>query len=152
MRADNPTSTSDPEMPLIPSRSGPAVAEFIVGAVLTLAAVDLAAADALPSWNDGAAKSAIIDFVDRVSEEGGPSYVPPAQRIATFDNDGTLWSEQPIYFQFAFALHRVRALAPQHPEWKMTEPFKSVLAGDMKGLRPAVRKGSWRSSPRRTRG
>lgn len=134
MRADNPTSTptSDPEMPLIPSRSGPAVAEFIVGVVLTLAAVDLAAADALPSWNDGAAKSAIIDFVDRVSEEGGPSYVPPAQRIATFDNDGTLWSEQPVYFQFAFVFHRIKVLAPQHPGWKTTQPFKAVLAGDMK--------------------
>ena len=91
------------------------------------------AADALPSWNDGAAKAAIVDFVTRVTTEGGPDFVTVAERIATFDNDGTLWSEQPLYFQFLFTFDRVKALAPQHPEWRSEEPFRSVLAGDMKG-------------------
>jgi phosphoserine phosphatase len=89
--------------------------------------------DPLPSWNDGPAKAAVIDFVTRVTKEGGPDFVPAADRIATFDNDGTLWSEQPLYFQVIFAVERVKALAPQHPEWKTEEPFRSVLAGDMKG-------------------
>jgi phosphoserine phosphatase len=87
----------------------------------------------LPSWNDGKAKQSIIDFVRRVSVKGGKDFVPPAERIATFDNDGTLWAEQPIYFQLAFALDRVKALAPQHPEWKDKEPFASLLKGDVKG-------------------
>jgi phosphoserine phosphatase len=97
--------------------------------------------DPLPSWNDGPAKKAIIEFVARVTKEGGPEFVPPAERIATFDNDGTLWSEQPIYFQFAFALDRVKALAPQHPEWKTQQPFKAVLDGDMKALVASGEKG-----------
>ncbi|HZF35278.1 MAG TPA: HAD family hydrolase [Candidatus Angelobacter sp.] len=92
-----------------------------------------AAGDALPSWNDGPAKAAIVDFVARVTTEGGPDFVPAAERIATFDNDGTLWSEQPLYFQFIFMIDRVKALAPEHPEWQTEEPFHSVLAGDMKG-------------------
>jgi phosphoglycolate phosphatase-like HAD superfamily hydrolase len=91
-----------------------------------------AQSDPLPSWNDGPAKQAIIDFVAKVISQGGPEFVRPAERIATFDNDGTLWAEQPMYFQLAFALDRVKALAPQHPEWSSTEPFKSVLAGDVK--------------------
>jgi hypothetical protein len=86
----------------------------------------------LPSWNDGAAKNAIIDFVTRVTKQGGPDYVAPAERIATFDNDGTLWAEQPMYFQLAFALDRVKALAPHHPEWKEKQPFKAALEGDLK--------------------
>jgi phosphoglycolate phosphatase-like HAD superfamily hydrolase len=90
------------------------------------------AAAPLPSWNEGAAKQALVTFVSRVTKEGSPDFVPVPERIATFDNDGTLWSEQPIYIQFAFALDRVRELAPQHPEWKTKEPFKSVLAGDVK--------------------
>ena len=89
--------------------------------------------DALPSWNDGAAKAAIIAFVARVTTDGGPDFVPAAERIATFDNDGTLWSEQPLYFQLIFMVDRVKALAPQHPEWQTEEPFRSVLAGDVKG-------------------
>ncbi len=89
-----------------------------------------AAADSLPSWNDGASKRAIIDFVERVTRRGGPEYVPPAQRIAVFDNDGTLWTEQPEYVQVAFMMDRVRELAPHHPEWRDREPFKSMLAGD----------------------
>jgi phosphoglycolate phosphatase-like HAD superfamily hydrolase len=90
--------------------------------------------DALPSWNDGAAKAGIVDFVTRVTSPGGPDYVVPEERIATFDNDGTLWSEQPLYFQLAFALDQIRALAPHHPEWAEKEPFKSVLAGDVKSV------------------
>jgi phosphoglycolate phosphatase-like HAD superfamily hydrolase len=100
--------------------------------LLTLAA-NVHGADTLPSWNEGATKSAIVDFVARVTKKGGKDYVPPAQRIATFDNDGTLWAEQPLYFQFLFALERVKAIAPQHPEWKDKEPFASLLKGDVKG-------------------
>jgi haloacid dehalogenase-like hydrolase len=91
------------------------------------------AADALPSWNDGKAKQSIVDFVAKVTRKGSPDFVPPAERIATFDNDGTLWAEQPVYFQFLFAIDRVKALAPQHPEWKDKEPFASLLRGDLKG-------------------
>src|ERR1700722_8820312 len=88
----------------------------------------------LPSWNDGATKQSILDFVAAVTREGSPDFVPPAERIATFDNDGTLWVEHPMYTQLAFALDRVKALAPQHPEWKDTQPFKAALEGDMKTL------------------
>jgi phosphoserine phosphatase len=88
--------------------------------------------DPLPSWNEGAAKAAIVAFVARVTRKDGPNFVPPSERVATFDNDGTLWSEQPIYVQLAFALDRVRDLAPRHPEWRNKEPFKSILAGDPK--------------------
>lgn len=86
----------------------------------------------LPSWHNGPAKQAIVEFVTRVTKKGGPDFVPVAERIATFDNDGTLWAEQPLYFQFVFALDRIKALAPDHPEWTEKEPFKSVLAGDVK--------------------
>ncbi len=88
----------------------------------------------LPSWNDGAAKQAITNFVAAVTREGSADYVPPAERIATFDNDGTLWVEHPVYTQLAFALDRVKALAPLHPEWKNTPPFKAALEGDLKAL------------------
>lgn len=88
----------------------------------------------LPSWNDGPAKTSIIDFVTRVTTQGGADYVVPAERIAVFDNDGTLWAEQPMYVQLAFILDRVRALAPQNPGWKTKLPFKAVLAGDMRAL------------------
>jgi hypothetical protein len=98
-------------------------------------------ADRLPSWNDGPAKKAILDFVARTTTDGAPDFVPVPQRIAVFDNDGTLWAEQPIYFQFAFAIDRVKALAAQHPEWKEREPFKSAIAGDMAGLAAAGEKG-----------
>ncbi|MCC6848431.1 MAG: haloacid dehalogenase-like hydrolase [Deltaproteobacteria bacterium] len=90
------------------------------------------AADPLPSWNDGASKRAIVAFVDEVTKAGSPGFVPEAERVAVFDNDGTLWAEQPMYFQLFFALDRVRELAPQHPEWKTTEPFASLLKGDVK--------------------
>jgi phosphoglycolate phosphatase-like HAD superfamily hydrolase len=91
------------------------------------------ARDLLPSWNDTAPKSAIVTFVERVTKQGSPDFVPADERIATFDNDGTLWAEQPMYFQLAFALDRVKALAPLHPEWKDKEPFASLLRGDLKG-------------------
>jgi phosphoserine phosphatase len=86
--------------------------------------------DPLPSWNDGPAKQAIMDFVARVTTEGGPDFMPAADRIATFDNDGTLWVEQPQYVQGVFALDRIRALAPEHPEWRDQQPFKVVLEND----------------------
>jgi phosphoglycolate phosphatase-like HAD superfamily hydrolase len=96
--------------------------------------------DPLPSWNDGQARRAIIDFVDRVTRRGGPDFVEPALRIATFDNDGTLWAEQPFYFQLLFAIDRVEALAPQHPEWKDREPFASLSKGDVKAALAAGEK------------
>jgi len=104
--------------------------------VFTVLHADLAiaqAADPLPSWNDGNAKRSIAAFVDKVTTSGSPDFVPPAERIATFDNDGTLWAEKPVYFQLLFALDRVKELAPQHPEWKDKEPFASLLEGDVKG-------------------
>jgi phosphoglycolate phosphatase-like HAD superfamily hydrolase len=103
----------------------------IVVALLTMAAA-AARAEPLPSWNDVASKRAIVSFVQRVTTPGSPDYVLPAERIAVFDNDGTLWSEQPVYFQALFVADRVRALAPRHPEWKTKEPFASVLKGDFK--------------------
>ena len=106
----------------------------VVAAVAALLAGGVArAADPLASWNAGAPKKAIIEFVAKVTKKGTPDFVPPAERIATFDNDGTLWAEQPMYFQLAFALDRVKVLAPQHPEWKEKEPFASLLKGDRKG-------------------
>ena len=101
----------------------------------------LAQGDPLPSWNDGPIKQSIVDFVTRVTTEGGPDYVKPAERVATFDNDGTLWVEQPIYTQFAFAIDEVKAKSNQHPEWKTKEPFKSVLAGDLKAVAAMGEKG-----------
>ena len=89
---------------------------------------------ALPSWNDSASKRAIVDFVARVTRDGGPEFVPESERVAVFDNDGTLWAEQPLYTQLAFALDRVKALSPQHPEWQQTQPFKGVLEGDVKAV------------------
>ncbi|MGR3344674.1 MAG: HAD family hydrolase, partial [Paracoccaceae bacterium] len=102
--------------------------------VTGLAVAQAQAKDPLPSWNEGSTKRAIVQFVEQVSAPGGPKFVPSSQRIAVFDNDGTLWSEQPFYFQLVFALDRVRALAPKHPEWKRKQPFKAALAGDMKAL------------------
>jgi hypothetical protein len=90
-----------------------------------------AAADPLPSWNDGQSRRAIIDFVQRVTADGGADFVPASERIAVFDNDGTLWVEKPMYVQLAFALDRVKALAPKHPEWKDKQPFKAALEGDL---------------------
>ena len=86
----------------------------------------------LSSWNEGKSKQAIIDFVIKTTTEGSPDFIPLEDRIACFDNDGTLWGEQPMYFQMAFAIDQVKLLAPQHPEWKTTQPFKAILEGDMK--------------------
>jgi phosphoglycolate phosphatase-like HAD superfamily hydrolase len=100
----------------------------------SLAALPAAAqTDPLPSWNDGAAKQAIVKFVEDATRDGGTGFVPAAERIAVFDNDGTLWSEQPVYFQVAFAIDQVKLMAPKHPEWTTEEPFKSLIAGDVKG-------------------
>jgi phosphoglycolate phosphatase-like HAD superfamily hydrolase len=104
---------------------------YLAAAVFSAGTARAANADPLPSWNEGAAKHALLAFVRR-SVEPGPGFVEPAQRIATFDNDGTLWSEQPVYFQLAFAIDRVVALAPRHPEWKTKEPFRSLLRGDVR--------------------
>ncbi len=90
--------------------------------------------DPLPSWDDGAAKQAIVDVVNRVTTPGGPEFVPEAERIATFDNDGTLWAEQPAYFQLAFAIDRVKAMASEHPDWKTTQPFKAAIEDDTAAL------------------
>ena len=90
--------------------------------------------DPLPSWNEGDTKNAIMTYVGEVTSEGSPNFIPIADRIATFDNDGNLWSEQPLYFQFIFAIERVKVMAPDHPEWKTTQPYQSVLEDDMKKL------------------
>mgnify|MGYP000063652138 CR=1 FL=1 len=95
----------------------------------------------LKSWNEGKTKQSIIDFVNDVTTKTSPNFVKPADRIATFDNDGTLWPEQPMYFQLLFALDRVKELAPQHPEWKTKQPFKALLEGDMKTVGASGMKG-----------
>jgi phosphoglycolate phosphatase-like HAD superfamily hydrolase len=116
----------------IPAKRALSIA-FILGfALVLLAAATAQAGDPLPSWNEGKAKQTLVQFVEDVTKEGGPHYVPPAERIATFDNDGTLWVEYPIYTQVLFAFDRVKKMAPQHPEWKTKQPFKALLEGDMK--------------------
>jgi len=107
--------------------------KFVLLAIVIAGLTTAYAQDPLSSWNDGPTKQAIVAFVAKVTKEGSPDFVPPEQRIATFDNDGTLWCEQPMYFQLFFALDRVKTLAPQHPEWKTKEPFASLLKGDVKG-------------------
>src|ERR1700743_462573 len=104
-------------------------------------AVAQAQGDPLPSWNEGATKASIVDFVARVTTQNGPYFVPVDQPIATFDNDGTLWIEQPMYVQLAFALDRVKALAPMHPDWKTKQPFAAVLDDDLKALMESGEKG-----------
>ncbi|EFK11955.1 nonspecific acid phosphatase [delta proteobacterium NaphS2] len=99
------------------------------------------ASDPLPSWNAGNTKQAILAFVEKVTTLGSPDFVPPAERIATFDNDGTLWPSHPMYTQLAFALDRVKALSPEHPEWKTKQPFKAVLDNDLEALAAAGEKG-----------
>ncbi|APV49360.1 haloacid dehalogenase [Betaproteobacteria bacterium GR16-43] len=113
---------------------------FAIAAAVFLSASALAA-DPLPSWNDTASKKAIVVFVENVTKEGSPDFVPVPERIATFDNDGTLWSEQPAYFQLFFTIDQVKSLAPKHSEWKQQEPFASILKGDMKGVAASGEKG-----------
>lgn len=113
---------------------------IVIGA-LFLAASAQAQSDPLPSWNHTAPKAAIVSFVEKVSKQGSPDFVPEPERIAVFDNDGTLWVEHPMYTQLAFVLDRVKTLAPQHPEWKNVQPFKAVLEGDMKTLAASGEKG-----------
>lgn len=109
------------------------IKEIWLSVFVLILPVALLAQDPLPSWNEGATKQSIIDFVKAVTTEGSSDFVPVPERIATFDNDGTLWSEQPLYFQFLFAMDQVKVMAPKHPEWKTKEPFKSILAGNLKG-------------------
>ena len=113
-------------------RQGTARLYALVAGCLLWALARASIAQPLPSWNGGPAKQAIVKFVTDVNSQGAPTFVAPSDRVAVFDNDGTLWSEQPLYFQFVFALDRIKAMAPQHPEWKDREPFRSILAGDMK--------------------
>jgi len=117
--------------------------KYITTAALVLLAVVTAQAqtDPLPSWNDTAPKAAVVAFIEKVTKEGSSDFVPEPERIAVFDNDGTLWTEHPMYVQLAFALDRVKAEAPSHPEWKDTQPFKAVLEGDMKTLAASGEKG-----------
>lgn len=120
-------------------RTPPAIALLAISSLLTGCA-----SRPLPSWNDTPARAAIIDFVEDAAAPSGPNAIPPEQRIAVFDNDGALWSEQPLYFQLLFAIDRVHALAPQHPEWESEEPFRSILAGDTSAAlaqgKPAIEK------------
>jgi phosphoserine phosphatase len=109
--------------------------------LILFACASAVAEDSLPSWNDGPAKKAILEFVAAVTDEKGQDYVEPAKRIATFDNDGTLWVESPMYTQVLFAFDRVKELAPQHPEWKTKQPFKALLEGDMKTVGASGMKG-----------
>jgi phosphoglycolate phosphatase-like HAD superfamily hydrolase len=116
---------------------------FLIAAALlsALCRPGLAQTDPLPSWNDGAVKKSITDFVARVTTQGGADFVPPEQRIATFDNDGTLWCEQPMYFQLAFALDRAKAMAAKNPALQSKQPFKGLLAGDKKAVADTGKKG-----------
>jgi len=114
------------------------IAPFRIALLLAFAVIASAtwaqSSDPLSSWNDGEAKSRIVKFVQAVTDNASKDHVPASDRIAVFDNDGTLWSEQPMYFQLAFAIDRVKVLAPKHPEWKARQPFKAALEGDAKAL------------------
>jgi phosphoglycolate phosphatase-like HAD superfamily hydrolase len=114
---------------------------FVVVSFFAWKHAAFAQTDPLPSWNEGPVKSSITDFVARVTTERHADFVPTEQRIATFDNDGTLWAEQPVYFQVAFAFDRIKAMAAEHPEWKDTQPYKAVLDGDVQALASAGEKG-----------
>ena len=112
---------------------------FALGLMLGVS-IATAADEPLPSWNDGPAKQSILAFVEKVTKEGSPDFVPVPERIAVFDNDGTLWAEQPAYTQLQFLIDRIKALAPEHPEWKTKEPFASLLKGDLNGVAAQVRR------------
>ena len=124
------------------NRRGFSTLVFASAASLSLGRLALAEADPLPSWNDGPAKSAIRDFVRAITDQSGQNYVVPEDRIATFDQDGTLWVEHPVYTQAMFALDREHALAPQHPEWQSREPFKAVLSNDQAAMAQFT-EGEW---------
>jgi len=117
------------------------LAAMLASAAAAMPLPVMAQGDPLPSWNEGPAKKAITEFVAKVTQEGGPDFVPVPQRIATFDNDGCLWCEHPMYVQLAFALDRVKALSNRHPEWKDTQPFKAVLDNDIAALAKSGEKG-----------
>ena len=116
-------------------------ATLAVASTIGAGALAQQASDPLPSWNDGTVKKSITDFVARVTTQGGAEFVPVAERIATFDNDGTLWCEQPMYFQMAFAMDRAKAIAPKDPKLATTQPFKALIEGDMKAVAAAGEKG-----------
>ena len=116
-------------------------AVLCVANLAVAAAAQQTAADPLPSWNEGTAKKSIVEFVATVTKESSPDFVPESERMAVFDNDGTLWSEQPAYFQLLFAIDRAKALAPKHPEWKTKQPFKAAIEGDMKALAASGQEG-----------
>jgi hypothetical protein len=126
-----PDAPESSDMPMVPASAAVRCAAALAACVFGMLAPS-ARAQALPSWNDGAARQAIVRFVADVSTPSSPSFVAPPERIAVFDNDGTLWAEQPLYFQLMFVVDRIRAMAPQHPEWRDAEPFRSILAGDVK--------------------
>src|SRR5262249_10917694 len=131
------------EKPLCRSRSMKTLKpglSVLLSTTLIAVVAQAAADDPMPSWNDTESKKAIMAFVQKVTKKGSPDFVSTSERIATFDNDGTLWAEQPMYVQFVFVEDRVRATAPQHPEWKTQEPFASVLKGDMNGVLAAGEK------------
>jgi phosphoglycolate phosphatase-like HAD superfamily hydrolase len=109
-------------------------AVFIACIAVAVGPRSLRGAEPLPSWNDGEARQSILRFVESVTRGGAPTFVPPAERIAVFDNDGTLWAEQPLYFQLVYALDQVKALAPKHPEWKTQPPFSDLLKGNTKAV------------------
>jgi phosphoglycolate phosphatase-like HAD superfamily hydrolase len=124
----------------MPSRRGTIAA--LIGLLLVLWVPGAQAQnDPLPSWNNGPSKKAIVDFVVRITSEGGSDFVPAERRIAAFDNDGTLWCEQPLYFQFIFALDRVKAMEPQHAEWKHQQPFEALLSEDKQAFAAQGEKG-----------
>jgi phosphoserine phosphatase len=137
----NPNRSSSRGLPRRALLSALAILPTLAGPFRPISATAQGQADPLPSWNDGTAKSSIASFVTRVTTQGGPDFVPPDQRIATFDNDGTLWTEQPMPVQLAFILDRVKAFAPQNPGWNTEQPFKAVLDGDMKALAASGEKG-----------
>lgn len=113
----------------------------VIACLLFFVAVNTFAQGLLPSWHEGPGKQAVISFIEKTTTQGSTDFIPIPERIAVFDNDGTLWSEQPIYVQIAFTFDRIKALAPQHPAWKTTQPFKAVLEDDLKGVLAAGQKG-----------
>lgn len=113
----------------------------LVTGILLLFTIHAFAQGLLPSWNEGPSKQAVLNFIETTTTEGSPQFVPLTERIAVFDNDGTLWSEQPIYVQIAFTFDRIKALAPKHPEWKTRQPFKAVLEDDLQGVLATGQKG-----------